>query len=321
MSKPCGQIKNFIIWLTVLALAVIFSAVVFAQAYPEDDVLTVLLPPIDVVLLIDVSGSMRFTDPNRAALSGAGDFIEMLTIGQSRVGVVGFSGQIQYYLPFRLLEDEYAVAELREEITQFQYVGFTDIGAALLAAAETMYTAENLQNPMILLMSDGWIQISPHVARRAEDSFADVEIALDILERNIPVYTVGLQNPHGGVDEALLEMIAVRSNAHAQFTQDADELPSIFISILEAHAATIPEPEPEIDEPEAIEIEEVPEYEEAYAYVLYEAYEYEMLDEYEPLEDYEPIQERSNVLYVVAIFTGLLAAISTTRLIRAVIMK
>jgi len=213
------------------------------------------LPPIDAVLLIDVSGSMRFTDPNRAALTAASDFIDMLTLGESRVGVVGFSGLIQYYMPLRLVEDEHVQAELRREITRFQYVGFTDIGAALLAAAEMLYHAENVQNPMVLLMSDGWIEISPQMSHRTTaDSYADVETALDMLERTVPVYTIGIHNPMG-VDAELLEMISTRSDGYSQFTYDANELPEMFISILEAHVAAISmevhQPEADVpDEPE-----------------------------------------------------------------------
>jgi len=194
----------------------------------------------DVVLLIDVSGSMRFTDPNRAALAAAADFIDRLPIGLSRVGVIGFSGRIQYHMPLRRLDAEYVRDELRQEIGAFQYVGFTDIGAALFAAAEMLSAEDALTNPMVLLMSDGWIEIGPAQApRTAADSFADVEIALDILERQMPIFTVGLDHPFGGVDEALLEMIARRSNAYAQFTDNADDLPDLFVQALTIHMAHV----------------------------------------------------------------------------------
>ncbi|MCL2215487.1 MAG: VWA domain-containing protein [Defluviitaleaceae bacterium] len=323
------KLRRIAAFALVFALSfVTLGFVVFYSVLADEYEYSIDAPPIDVVLLIDVSGSMRFTDPNRAALSGAADFIEMLSVGESRVGVIGFSGRMQYYLPLRLLEDEYTVADFRREITAFQYVGYTDIGMALLAAAEMLYNTENLQNPMILLMSDGWIQISRHVPdRTAADSFADVEAALDLLERTVPVYTVGLHNPQG-VDVELLEMIAERSDAHAQFTDDANDLPKIFISILEAHIDSIPKPEPE---PEPIyEAEIEPEYFEEYEYEsdhdydhAEDEYEYDDYDEYaeeaEPeIEDDEPDVQSSSLLYVLAIFSGLLATVGTARFIRAV---
>jgi len=281
------------------------------------------LPPIDVVLLIDVSGSMRFTDPYRAALTAAADFIDMLTLGQSRVGVVGFSGIMQYYLPFRLIEDENIRAEFRDEILNFQYVGFTDIGGALLIAAEVLYAAENLQNPMVLLMSDGWIQISPQLARTEADSFNDVEIALDILERTVPVYTIGIHNPFG-VDVDLLEMIAQRSDAFAQFTEDANELPEMFISILETHVASIPVPDEVEEEEEIYEPEEDYEAEEIESAEELNEIEEDTEETYEPEEylEYEETEAENGggngLLYTLAVFLSITAAWGVTRLIRMV---
>jgi hypothetical protein len=295
---------------------------------------------------------MRFTDPTRAALTAAADFIETLSVGESRVGVIGFSGRMQYYLPLRLLEDEYVVAEFREEITAFQYVGFTDIGMALLAAAEMLRDADNLQNPMILLMSDGWIQISPQAIGRTDaDSFADVETALDMLEREVPVFTVGLENPQG-VDVLLLRMIAERSDAYAQFTNDAEDLPEMFLSILEAHVASIPEQPPEpiptptptpdptlqptpdptpVPTPQPTPDPELPVREldkyspdpKELTLKFVEDYEYDEIydneDEYEeaPVEEI-PTPRNSEILYVMATFTGILATAGVFRFIRAV---
>ena len=113
--------RFFKLWVAavcLIAACVTFPVLPLSSIYAQERE----VPPIDVVLLIDVSGSMRFTDPNRAALTAAADFIDMLAVGESRVGVIGFSGRMQYYLPFRVIEDEYVVAELREEILSFQYV-------------------------------------------------------------------------------------------------------------------------------------------------------------------------------------------------------
>jgi len=226
----------------VLLIVLCCGTVVFADTGGDSDPLADAgfdespLPPLDVFFLIDVSGSMRFTDPNQAALHATADFIDRLTLGVSRVGIIGFSGRLQYIVPFQPVNDEEDKLRLRETVTSFIYNGFTDIGAALLQAAGMLYTAGELNNPMVILISDGYIEISPMEAERrtVEMSFADVEQALNILERNVPIYTIGMFNS-GGVDVALLEMISERSDGYARFTYDADELPDMFMFILLNH--------------------------------------------------------------------------------------
>ena len=329
-ATDCGSLTEMSKKIGLAVLAAAFSLLFFAPALHAEN--GTPLPPIDVVLLIDVSGSMRFTDPNRAALSAAADLIDMLTLGESRAGVVGFSGRIQYLMPLRLIETEYDRLEMREQIAAFQYVGYTDIGAALLVAAEMLHEAGNLQNPMILFMSDGYIEISRHAARTAAESYADVEAALDLLERTVPIYTIGMHNP-GGVDVRLLTMISERSNAHTLFTYDANELPEMVVSILEAHAARIPVPEPVEHESEP-EPEEIPapvedyepepeiEYRSGYEAENEEAspYEEQATKSDKSEESAEPTEnEVSPSGYVIASFAGLAALISMILLVRTVL--
>jgi len=299
---------------------------------------------VDILLLMDVSGSTGRIDPDRAALTAAIDLIEMLPSGISRVGVIGFSGRIQHYFPFSALDSDVR-AQMVEEISRFQYVGFTDIGLALLTAASIFENVDELNNPMVLLVSDGNIGLSPAQAPRTNaDSYSDIETALDIFEvNNIPVHTVGLSD---GVDADVLQMIAERSRATAQFTNDATVLSAIFTALLENHIGdgflhleddepmesedtteTLPLEAPSeeiIEAPTEIEAEaepfqetEEPTQEAFYeeSHDAYELYAYEANDDAErqPL-----IGWRRNLLFGLAIFFAITASISVIRLVKAV---
>ena len=285
---------------------------------------------MDVILLIDISGSMRFTDPNRAALEAVGNFIDRLPVGVSRVGVIGFSGVLRYVIPLTPIDSPELQAELREQIARFQYTGFTDIGMALLTAADMLIEAYPLKNPMILLTSDGFIQISPNQPHRTTtQSYADVELALDRLDSMVPIYTIGIHNPTG-VDADLLEMIASLSNAEAHFIDDANKLPMIFDTIYDSHVERIASLE-ELEEPftqEEIDEEIEPEVEETDAGVLDENLSYVEPGAYlvattqeddTPLENDVYANRPGVLLYVLAIFSALTAAFSVVRLFKVVL--
>lgn len=294
---------------------------------------------IDAVVLIDVSGSMRFTDPERQTLTAAADFIDALPLGASRVGVIGFSGRMQHVIPMQGLESENQLTELRGNIESFQYIGFTDIGMALLAGAEMLRGAGELTNPMVLLISDGWIQISPSQAPRvAEDSYNDAETALHILNTldEVPVYTIGIHNP-AGVDVELLTRIAEESGGTAGFTSETSELSEMFINLLETHlelSVQMPddveeelqeyyEPEQDLQEPTPYEQEEQ---EVVQPEIVQEEYtQPEETEAYEAEEIVYPEDEPQalvgwlrNLLYGLAVTSSLSAIISVVHLIRSV---
>ena len=303
--------------LFILSILV-FTQIPIVQSASEE----YRLPPMDVVFMVDVSGSMRFTDPGRATLYAIADFVDGLANYESRVGIVGFNGAVQYVIPFDYVTDE-RKESIRAEVTEFIFTGFTDIGLALRAVVDMLVYAGELRNPMVIFTSDGYIQISRlNHERTAEMSYLDIELALDELDRRIPVYTVGMHN-EDGIDVPLLEMIAKRSNAVSMFTYDANELPAILEEILAHHIERIRNVEQvEIEAEEAEEEEyeeteqELPGEEDEEIEPEDEAYEYQNEDEDEPT--YENNGFTMGILHYLAIFFGLTASMGIFGFIKTV---
>ena len=277
------------------------------------------IPPMDIIILVDVSGSMRFTDPERIVLWALADFIDKLAPDGSRVGIIGFNGHIQHRIPFTLTDVE-RKAWLREQLSQFVYAGYTDIGLAFMYAIDMIEDVTELNNPLIIFTSDGYIQISRLNPRRtAQMSYADVEAALDALDGVVPVYTIGMHNPDG-IDVPLLEMIASRSGGLSKFTYHAEELPGILAEIFEHH---LERSRVDIEE----EVCEIPEAE--VEVVGDEDYDYAVEDE-EPQEVYEEVNEEEvyenetaafemGALHYLAIFFGLTALLGVLRFVNLVL--
>jgi len=231
-----------VLWGLVLFLAFAFPPF---KTYAEPSAeLTDNATGADIVLLIDTSGSMRRTDPNRNVPEAAILFIEMMETENSRIGVVEFTGVIEYSTLLTPLSDTDAIEEMKRRIDGFVYHGFTDLGLALKTGTEILLAEEEtLVNPMMIMFTDGITEISPIQAREGRTiagSNEDVKWSLNELDGRIPVHTVGLNN-RGDVDVPLLEMIAEHSTATATFTINAAEMPGIFADLYRRHVEGIEE--------------------------------------------------------------------------------
>jgi hypothetical protein len=209
----------------------------------------------DVVIIIDTSGSMERTDPNRKVLESAVMLIDMMAGTPSRVGIVEFSGFVEYTAALTPLSDTEAIEEIKQQISRFRYFGYTDIGLALRTGAEILLASHTPpHNPMIMLFTDGVTEIGPRQAQQGRTvalSHNDILWALGQLDGHVPIHTIGL-NQQDSVDVALLTMIAGHSTATATFTRDADSLPEIFAEIYRNHISAA-EIIPDTEKPEAWE--------------------------------------------------------------------
>lgn len=191
---------------------------------------------IDAILLIDTSGSMRYSDGERTALEAAQLFIDMMETRNSRIGVVAFTDELQAVMPLTPINSPSGKEAIKNAVAGFEYVGYTDIGMSLKEAV-SMLTADmnDANSPMIVLLTDGVIEIKPgQSARTVEMSYSDVLNALDTLSDQAPVYTIGL-NHNDSVDIDLLRMISGQTLARNYIAEEAADLPLIFNEIFADH--------------------------------------------------------------------------------------
>jgi len=222
-GKPLYE--NYIpLTLRLLALALL----IISLAKPQS-VMKVETTSSDIVLAIDVSGSMRATDfiPNRleAAKSAALVFASELKRGD-RLGVVTFSGVS--YVAAPLSNDLDEVKRRIAEITFGREDG-TAIGDGLISAA-SMLAGSQGRKRVVVLLSDG--ENNRGVAPR--------DAALYAKRLGIRVYTVGIGSPAGvipgtlqpvGLDEETLKEIAQLTGGEYHFASSSDALRDVYREI------------------------------------------------------------------------------------------
>ncbi|MDR1663819.1 MAG: VWA domain-containing protein [Clostridiales bacterium] len=186
---------------------------------------------VDVMLLLDVSGSMRYNDAGRIVPNSAAGFAETLGAGNtaSRVGVIAFSGTIRSTVPLRFASDPAHTESVRASLDRLEYNGYTDFGLAMLKAEEMFAGTEDAGNrKAVLLLTDGMFEINPNTPRRTvEASESDLNSVLDRLGSSVPVYAVGL-NDNGSVDADFLQSLAERTSGKMYITDGAEGIPAIF---------------------------------------------------------------------------------------------
>lgn len=160
----------------------------------------------EVFVCIDTSGSMASQDvtPTRAeaAKTAARAFIAETQPG-TKIGIIAFSGQASVVQP--LSDDHQQVAAALDDVPQPD--GATAIGDALKLSAENLPVTGHR---VVILITDG-----------VNNAGADpLEMAQWLGAHHVPVYTVGIGTPNGGIipgtgDAATIDEDALRSYADA----------------------------------------------------------------------------------------------------------
>lgn len=194
---------------------------------------------MDVVIVIDTSGSMKYTDEHRIALDAAKLFVDMMDCSGSRVGLVSFSDQLGAVVNLTGIYSQADKDSVKNSINSLVYTEDTDIGLAMQKAMELLNSGGDVGNKKaILFFTDGAIDLpdAADPAQAAADSRAKAESAAQsAAAAGIPVYTIGLdasaQDSQYRLDEELIRQMADSTNGIYNKVTNAEELPNIFNQI------------------------------------------------------------------------------------------
>lgn len=186
---------------------------------------------LDVVIVVDTSGSMKQTDSERLAVEAAKLFVDMMETAGSKVALVPFSHELGNVIPMTEIHSQSDKYVIKDALDGIRYTGDTDIGLALKAANEILAQDINSENRrVILFFTDGKIDL-PKGSRTNEDSKADaLDVANVAAEEEIPIYTIGL-NSNGNVDQELISDLSAATGGRNYIVDNAEVLPQIFDEI------------------------------------------------------------------------------------------
>ncbi len=223
--------------LRLLALACIILALAHPQT--KNDEQQAEGEGIDIILCIDVSGSMTAQDftPNRleAAKKVASDFIDQRLT--DRIGIVVFSGESFTQCP--LTTDHGVLKSQIEQIKNGLLEDGTAIGSGLATSVDRLRNSKS-KSKVVILLTDGVNNgglIDPSTAKEIAKSY------------NVKVYTVGvgtegyaptpvntplgivMQNEKVAIDEKLLRAISFETGGTYFRAKDNEGLNNIYKEI------------------------------------------------------------------------------------------
>ena len=193
----------------------------------------------DVVFVIDSSGSMRHSDPDRIAVEAAKLFTDMCEYSSSRVGYVAYTEKLYKEIELREISEDDARRDFKDSLDKLFYRknGDTDIALGLTEAMRMLVDSDSIgsnRNPLIILLSDGNTDL-PRGPRSVSESEDELMITTQKLQDyGVPVYTIGL-NADGSLDTQAMADISYATNAKSYETSSAGDLPYILSQIFADH--------------------------------------------------------------------------------------
>lgn len=204
--------------------------------------------PLDLVVIIDRSGSMNDSDGSKTAPAAVRMLANMMPAEDSRIGIVTFSNDATTVTTdtngnpvLYNLEDINDVATIRKKMAEVSYRGGTGIGNALIEATNLLseHTSDD-RSKAIILFTDGVNDLGNPVAMsKCEDNEANA--VLWAKQNECPVYCVGYDYitdegvssmGENGEGIAKLTNIANTTNGKVEVINTIDEMQQLLIEFL-----------------------------------------------------------------------------------------
>lgn len=186
--------------------------------------------PSDVRVLIDISGSMKKTDPKNLR-KPALNLITRLLPDKSKAGIWSFGQTVNQLMPLSVVDAEWRkqAAPKSNEINSSAV--FTNIGKALEEVTPDLKHLSADYKTHIILLTDGVVDISKEAVENVKERDRILtELLPSLKSAGYTVHTIALS---ADADADLLKKISISTDGVYTTAQSADELTSTFLKIFD----------------------------------------------------------------------------------------
>ena len=186
--------------------------------------------PSDVRVLIDVSGSMKQTDPKNLR-KPALDLLVRLLPDKSRAGVWTFGNAVNMLMPFKPVDADWRKHAAAKSAEINSVAMYTNIGKGLDEVSFDKKSLSPDYKTHIILLTDGVVDIGKDaVANNAERQRIINEIVPELKSAGYIVHTIALSE---NSDTDLLKKISIATDGVYTLAVSADQLMAVFLKIFD----------------------------------------------------------------------------------------
>lgn len=210
--------------LTVLFLAQLALASPSTAADPPD-----LVPPVDVVTVLDVSGSMKKNDPQLLLREVVSSFASRLA-PDARLGIVLFAENAEVTLGLTAANAPDFTAQVAKSLERIDYRGRrTDIPAGVERALYELRThGRPAAQRLIILLSDGLVDVGNPAKDVERARWLREDLALQAQQSGIRIFGIALSE---GADFQLMQSVAQTTGGEYFRVLAAADIPGTFEKI------------------------------------------------------------------------------------------
>lgn len=212
----------------IIVMLLVFQSIIITAENPKE--------VLAISLVIDTSGSMNTTDPQRLRETAANIFIDLLG-PEDYLGIITFNSKVDLVIPLEQLGDtdnrESYKAILNPSLNAR---GNTDYKAAFEKASEELIKM-NDQNirKVVVFLTDGEpdpddIGKNPQLMSNYMNEFWETTIS-KLTENKLPVYSIGFSEE---IDVEILSRIAAETKGDVRIFKDAADLDENLIQLLKS---------------------------------------------------------------------------------------
>lgn len=181
----------------------------------------------NVVVVLDASNSMNYTDPNNYRYEAIGLFINLLTDEGNYIGNVVFSNDVLSKQDIIAADGQQTKNDFINKLKETNATGYTNIGGGIDTAVEMLKEQGDPSLPsVILFLSDGNTEMPDQ-----DQLDASLALKADAIqkarEHDIQIYSVCL-NANATADVSEMKQLADATNGHFNEVASPEDLTEVF---------------------------------------------------------------------------------------------
>ena len=184
----------------------------------------------DIRVLVDISGSMKKTDPNNLRRPAIRLLAGLIPAG-SRSGIWNFGKQVNMTVKIGPVNDAWR-ALAREQSKKINSVGlYTNIESAIRKASFDWKKPDPRYKRNLILLTDGHVDVSQDDNKDKASRKRILKEILPALEKaKVRIHTIALSD---GVDDSLFSTLSAYTDGLYKKVSSADDLQKLFLQMLE----------------------------------------------------------------------------------------